>query len=156
MTLTDLTNSAENNKQEPSVVDIGQVLVEVLKQAVSQGRITLGGFECAEVLETCPEQVMLCILPKVSDSDTMINIQHKLIEAHCWENDVNVVKVDSAEKLVSLLTTPDENSNIDRTRDFSSILIGFPVDEMSSDDYQMTKYSYLFQDSQIDVIPLPD
>lgn len=156
MTLTDHTNAVEENKQEPSVVDIGQVLVEVLKQAMSQGRITLGGFECAEVLETCPEQVMLCILPKVSDSDTMINIQHKLIEAHCWENDVNVVKVDSAEKLVSLLTKPDKNSNIDRTQDFSSILIGFPVDEMSSDDYQMTKYSYLFQDNQADVIPLPD
>lgn len=41
----------------------------------------------------CPEQVMLCVLPKVSDSDTMINIQHKLIEAHCWENAVNLVKV---------------------------------------------------------------
>ena len=41
----------------------------------------------------CPEQVMLCILPKVSDGDTLVNIQHKLIEAHCWENDVNLVKV---------------------------------------------------------------
>lgn len=142
-----------------SVVDIGQVLVEVVKQAVSQGRITLGVFECAEVLETCPEQVMLCILPKVSeldDLDTMINIQHKLIEAHCWENSVNVVKVDSAEKLVSLLASPDQNSNIDRTLDFSCILIGFPVDEMSADDFQMTKYSYLFQDKEADVIPLPD
>lgn len=138
-----------------SVVNMGQVLVDVIKQALAQGRITLGVFECAEVLETCPEQVMLCILPKVSDGDTLVNIQHKLIEAHCWENDVNLVKVDSAEKLVSLLTTPG-STNIDRSLDYSCILIGFPVEDMSDNDYEMTKYSYLFQDQAPDVIALPD
>lgn len=60
------------------------------------------------------------------------------------------------EKLVALLSTPDPNSNIDRTLDYSCILIGFPMDEMSDDDYHMTKYSYLFQDTEMDVIPLPD
>ena len=36
---------------------------------------------------------MLCVLPNVDASDLTINIQHKLIEAYCWENTVNVVKV---------------------------------------------------------------
>ena len=36
---------------------------------------------------------MLCVLPTVDASDLSINIQHKLIEAYCWENSVNVVKV---------------------------------------------------------------
>ena len=36
---------------------------------------------------------MLCILPNVDASDLTINIQHKLIEAYCWENTVNLVKV---------------------------------------------------------------
>lgn len=152
MTLTDLNLQ---DATETSVVNMGQVLVDVIKQALAQGRITLGVFECAEVLETCPEQVMLCILPKVSDGDTLVNIQHKLIEAHCWENDVNLVKVDSAEKLVSLLTTPG-STNIDRSLDYSCILIGFPVEDMSDNDYEMTKYSYLFQDQAPDVIALPD
>ncbi|KAL4236764.1 Growth arrest and DNA damage-inducible protein GADD45 alpha [Mactra antiquata] len=158
MTLTDLKEASESHEQpkDTSVVNVGQALVEVLKQALAQGRLTLGVFECAEVLEECPEQVMLCVLPKVSDTNTMINIQHKLIEAHCWENTVNLVKVDSMEKLVTLLSKPDANSNIDRTLDYSCILIGFPMDEMSEDDYHMTKYSYLFQEGDQDVIPLPD
>ena len=35
-----------------TVINLGEVLVEVLKQAVSQGRITCGVFECVEILET--------------------------------------------------------------------------------------------------------
>lgn len=35
-----------------SVVEVGQVLVEVVKQALSQERVTLGIFESAEILET--------------------------------------------------------------------------------------------------------
>ena len=49
--------------------------------------------ECYFVINRCPEQVMLCVLPNVDASDLSINIQHKLIEAYCWENSVNVVKV---------------------------------------------------------------
>ena len=35
-----------------TVINTGEVLVEVLKQALSQGRITYGVFECVELLET--------------------------------------------------------------------------------------------------------
>ena len=41
----------------------------------------------------CPEQVMLCVLPYVADANSLVNIEHKLIEAYCWENSVNLVKV---------------------------------------------------------------
>ena len=49
--------------------------------------------------------------------------------------------------------SPDQ---IDRTSDLSCILIGFPVDEMSEDDFHITKYSYLYSDTNVDVIELPD
>ncbi|WAR24731.1 GA45A-like protein [Mya arenaria] len=80
------------------ILDVGNALVHVVKEALSQGRVTFGIFECVEVLETCPEQVMLCILPTVSDENilNLVNIQHKLIEAHCWENEVNLVKEQQA------------------------------------------------------------
>lgn len=147
-----------------TVINLGEVLVEVLKQALSQGRITYGVFECVDLLETCPEQVMLCVLPNVDASDLSINIQHKLIEAYCWENSVNVVKIDSLEKLTVLLTAASPASpemkkvqgQVDRTCDLSCILIGFPTDEMSEDDFNITKYSYLYSDTNIDVIELPD
>ena len=46
-----------------------------------------------DTLFRCPEQVMLCVLPSVDPNDLSLNIHHKLIEAYCWENSVNVVKV---------------------------------------------------------------
>lgn len=163
-----LTNADEEEKQmEPkptTVINIGEVLVEVLKQALSQGRITYGVFECVDILETCPEQVMLCVLPSVDPNDLSINIHHKLIEAYCWENSINVVKIDSQEKLTLLLTTATPTSpemkkaagNFDRTCDLNCILIGFPSEEMSEDDFHITKYSYLYSDTNVDVIELPD
>ena len=51
------------------------------------------GFKSCLAIYRCPEQVMLCVLPLVDPSDLGMNIQHKLIEAYCWENSVNVVKV---------------------------------------------------------------
>lgn len=165
MTLTGTEEKEEKmEKAQPTVINIGEVLVEVLKQALSQGRITYGVFECVEVLETCPEQVMVCVLPTVDPSDLSINIQHKLIEAYCWENSVNVVKINSIEKLTAVLTaaspmSPEMKKSpgmMDRTCDFSCILIGFPADEMSEDDFHITKYSYLYSENNIDVIELPD
>lgn len=41
-----------------------------------------------------PEDVALCLLPDVVDCDDVTaNIQHKLVEAFCWENDIEVIKV---------------------------------------------------------------
>ena len=75
-------------------------------------------------------------------------------------------QIDSSEKLTALLTAssapaptpemPNPPGQVDRTSDLSCILIGFPVDEMSEDDFHITKYSYLYSDSNVDVIELPD
>ena len=46
--------------------------------------------------------------------------------------------------------------SFDRTCDLNCILIGFPSDEMSEDDFHITKYSYLYSDTNVDVIELPD
>ncbi|XP_052274122.1 growth arrest and DNA damage-inducible protein GADD45 alpha-like isoform X2 [Dreissena polymorpha] len=135
---------------------MGQLIVQVVKSALSQGRVTFGLFECVEVLEMCPDQVMVCLLPKVQDSSflNLINIQHKLIEAHCWENEVNLVKVDSASKLLKLLNDGSPVC-IDRTADLSCLLVGYPTDGMTTEDLQVTKLSHLLQDGY-DTIALPD
>ena len=75
-----------------------------------------------------------------------------------------ILQIDSIEKLTTLLTAssapspemPKSSDQLDRTSDLSCILIGFPVDEMSEDDFHITKYSYLYSDSNVDVIELPD
>lgn len=41
-----------------------------------------------------PDDIALCLLPEVVDTDDVTaNIQHKLVEAYCWENEIEVVKV---------------------------------------------------------------
>ena len=62
-------------------------------RAREDNRITSGVFDCANKLEQEPESVMLCLLPGGTSDDISVSIQHKLIEAYCWENDINVIKV---------------------------------------------------------------
>lgn len=40
-----------------------------------------------------PETVRLCLLPEMAETDVTVQIHHKLVEAFCWENDIEVVKV---------------------------------------------------------------
>jgi len=39
---------------------------------------------------------MLCILPEDAANDVTLHIHFTLIEAFCWENDIRVVKVQTA------------------------------------------------------------
>jgi len=39
------------------------------------------------------DSVMLCILPVNDTNDVTLQIHSTLIEAFCWENDINLVKV---------------------------------------------------------------
>lgn len=43
----------------------------------------------------CPEIVDVCILPGGPNENIATHIQHKLIEAYCWENDIKIVETDT-------------------------------------------------------------
>lgn len=74
------------------------------KITLTDGHCITGVFECAHVLETNPENVICCILPcNDGKADISIRIQHTLIEAYCWENEIEVVKTDSNDEIKSLL-----------------------------------------------------
>jgi len=65
----------------------------VLFRAKDHGRLVYGVFECASQLSNTPEKTMMCILPEVAPNLISVSIQHKLIEAHCLENGIQVIKV---------------------------------------------------------------
>ena len=44
----------------------------------------------------CPDVVQLCVLPNAKNDNISVHIQHKLIEAYCWENEIKVIKLDPA------------------------------------------------------------
>lgn len=80
-----------------------------------EGHCITGVFECAHVLESCPEDVICCILHSNSNRvDVSTRIQHILIEAYCLENEIEVIKVDSQDEIASLLKmTPLDEKELD-------------------------------------------
>lgn len=74
-------------------VKLKDTVQEVLLRAREDNRITSGVVDCANKLEHEPEMIMLCLLPNGTSDDISVSIQHKLIEAYCWENDIHVIEV---------------------------------------------------------------
>ncbi|KAK3604493.1 hypothetical protein CHS0354_001173 [Potamilus streckersoni] len=116
-------------------VKTARFLKEALLKAMSEGRLTSGVFECAKVFRMDPDKVRLCILPVTSSTDVAIHIQHKLIEAYCWENEIQLLKVDSAEKLSVILNSGDNKKHQKSKKampvttasvDCSCVLVTFP------------------------------
>lgn len=121
----------ENNKKEANLTDI---LEKVLMRAREDNRITSGVFDCANKLEQEPESVMLCLLPGGTSDDISVSIQHKLIEAYCWENDINVIKVDCTDKFNELVNgkatdqkTVKKSPVTSPSYDCTCVLVEFPL-----------------------------
>ncbi|KAL5016805.1 hypothetical protein ScPMuIL_006394 [Solemya velum] len=126
------------DKQENSMA-IGSALVDTIKQAMVDGRVTCGVYASVKLLDINPENVMLCVLPQASfESDVTIHMQHTLIEAYCWENDISVLKIDNARKLERLLRTRDGDNcvlpDVAESDDVSCVLIEYPKSQPSCAD----------------------
>ena len=53
----------------------------------------------------------MCILNEGLGNDVSVQIQHTLIEAYCWENEINIQKVGQDDKLSLLLDNEAKNLN---------------------------------------------
>ncbi|KAK3604491.1 hypothetical protein CHS0354_001171 [Potamilus streckersoni] len=163
MTLPDVV---EETVQETAIdktkVKSAEFLQEVLLTAMSEGRLTSGIFECANVFRMDPDKVRLCILPVTSSTDVAIHIQHKLIEAYCWENEIQLLKVDSVEKLSAILNSGGKKMHQKSTNampvttasvDCSCVLVTFsPKDARHKDD---ESYAFMEHILSHQVIELP-
>ncbi|XP_033737040.1 growth arrest and DNA damage-inducible protein GADD45 alpha-like [Pecten maximus] len=139
MTLPDNIECAtEQSTRRPT--DIGMALREVLVKALANNRLTSGVFSCVTLLNTQPEDVSVCVLPDVGPQmDVTINIQHKLLEAYCWENDIPVLRVDSGDKLSAILKSTAANNNASEMSDTSCVLVQNPVTS-TKDDALINKF----------------
>lgn len=139
MTLPEINNNMDNSERSTNK-DIGAVVKDVLLQSQKEGRLTCGVFACVKLLHSNPDNVSLCVLPNVNPHlDVTVDIQHKLIEAYCWENDISVLKVDSKQKLEALFETKSENDNFACTSsDFTCLLV-----ETSPTALSKTKEEYI-------------
>lgn len=114
-------------------------LAKIIEDAERNGRAIHGVFDCAQLLTTDPESVMLCVLPDASDHcDVTVHIQHTLIQAFCWENDIQMIKVDCVNKLAGLLNVKPKSDAV--CGQLSCVLVQFPTGEMTSEMKRVTQY----------------
>ncbi|XP_064605536.1 growth arrest and DNA damage-inducible protein GADD45 alpha-like [Liolophura sinensis] len=158
MTLPDLIQAGIES-QKDTKMSIGAAVKETLSQARGDGRVVHGLFECAKLLESGDENILLCLLPVETNSeDVTVHIKHTLIEAFCWENEIRLLKVDCSKKLGALLVDTSELKNDNdlaagRTSlDFSCVLIK-ENEELSESEKCLTEYYNNLMCS--DVFPCP-
>ncbi|XP_069127410.1 growth arrest and DNA damage-inducible protein GADD45 alpha-like [Argopecten irradians] len=134
MTLPDEYPEETGVLSKQVLLEVSRSLEKLLRDAQADHRLTTGVYNSAEMLQRCPDQVMLCILPDSGPGhDVTIDIEHTLIEAHCWENDVTVLKVGNAHALSKVLQNDvslREMKKLSRQQsqgvDFSCLLVKYP------------------------------
>ncbi|KAK3606121.1 hypothetical protein CHS0354_010746 [Potamilus streckersoni] len=96
-------NADTAEKKRPMIRNDDASVLDQLMQAIDENRLVMGVYECTLVLENDPDSVQMCVLPVTKSSDIVLQIQHKLIEAYCWENEILFIKVAKAEDLTQYL-----------------------------------------------------
>ncbi|XP_058831625.1 growth arrest and DNA damage-inducible protein GADD45 alpha-like [Topomyia yanbarensis] len=84
-------------------VGIGANVRSTLVAASADNRVVVGMTSSIRSLMEEPNKFVFCFMvaPKLNDSGA--HMQEVLLEAFCFENDIYIIKVDSAEKLSRLL-----------------------------------------------------
>ncbi|XP_055601543.1 uncharacterized protein LOC129750602 [Uranotaenia lowii] len=82
---------------------IGATVKRALRLANIEQRLVLGLSEAVSALAKTPEEYLFCFMA-AGDSATH-HMHEVLLQAFCFEHDIYIIKVDSAEKLSRLLGT---------------------------------------------------
>uniref|UniRef100_A0A182LRN2 Ribosomal protein eL8/eL30/eS12/Gadd45 domain-containing protein n=1 Tax=Anopheles culicifacies TaxID=139723 RepID=A0A182LRN2_9DIPT len=97
------TNSKDTTAGEMCHEPIGATVRRALVAAKHEDRAIVGLSESINALSKTPEDFLFCFL---AASGNPANHMHQvLLEAFCFEHDIYIIKVDSAEKLSRMLGT---------------------------------------------------
>ncbi|XP_055537591.1 growth arrest and DNA damage-inducible protein GADD45 alpha-like [Wyeomyia smithii] len=84
-------------------VGIGANVRSTLVAAAAEQRIVAGMANAIRSLTEKPHEFVFCFMVQPKANDSGAHMQEVLLEAFCFENDIYIIKVDSAEKLSRLL-----------------------------------------------------
>lgn len=87
------------------MVGVGHKIRAALWCAQVEKRLIIGLSEAVKRLSKSPNDSLFCILAPAKVGDTSTHIQEVLLEAYCYENDIYIIKVDTAAKLTRILGT---------------------------------------------------
>lgn len=96
------TNYLSESKKP--MISIGQKVRAALWCAQVEKRLIIGLNEAVKILANAPNNSLFCVLAPAKIGDTSgSHIQEVLLEAYCYENDIYMIKVDTAGKLTRIL-----------------------------------------------------
>lgn len=104
-----VASSYSSDRKKP-MVQIGHKICAALWCAQIEDRLIIGLNEAVRMLSQTPNNSLFCIMTPASAGDTSTHIQEVLLEAYCYENDIYIIKVDTAVKLSRILGTRRQQS----------------------------------------------
>ncbi|KAM7391425.1 hypothetical protein PAMP_022114 [Pampus punctatissimus] len=105
MTLEEIRGQESTMEHADRMQSAGAALEELLVAAKKQDYLTVGVYESAKVMNVDPDSVAFCILAtdEEYECDIALQIHFTLIQAFCFDNDINVVRVNDIDSLADLV-----------------------------------------------------
>ncbi|CAG09562.1 unnamed protein product, partial [Tetraodon nigroviridis] len=124
MTLEEIRGQEKDMESADRVQSAGAALEELLVAAKKQDYITVGVYESAKVMNVDPDSVAFCVLATDEEyqCDIALQIHFTLIQAFCFDNDVNVVRVTDIERLADIVGADETGES----KDVHCILVTSP------------------------------
>lgn len=114
------------NITEKKMETVSQALEELLAAAQRQGRLTVGVYESAKLMNVDPDSVVLCVLAtdEEDEDDIALQIHFTLIQAFCCDNEINILRVSGMRRLAQILgESSSVDSNGNEPKDLHCILV---------------------------------
>ncbi|XP_028853387.1 growth arrest and DNA-damage-inducible, gamma a [Denticeps clupeoides] len=110
---------------------MGAALEELLVSAKKQDNLTVGVYESAKVMNVDPDSVAFCVLAtdEEYEYDIALQIHFTLIQAFCFDNDINIVRVNDIGHLADLVGGDESGEQ----KDAHCILVTNPGEGMWKD-----------------------
>lgn len=99
----------DKNRDTTADRPIGEICRTVLSVAKSAQRITLGFSDAIKLLSKTPDEAQFCFLAEPARGDSATHMHEVLLQAFCFEHGINIIKVDSGQKLAHVLGTLNAN-----------------------------------------------
>lgn len=140
-------------------VGIGQNVRSTLVKAHAESRVVVGMASAIRSLAENPNNFLFCFMVPPKHHDSGAHMQEVLLEAFCFENDIYIIKVDSAEKLSRLLGSAELASCalVSKPRNHSSAAKAGSEPQFSRSENILIDYCELHWDEPVKpVIKLPE
>ncbi|CAL8249249.1 unnamed protein product [Merluccius merluccius] len=125
MTLEEVRGQETTMDTVDRVQSAGASLEDLLVAARQQDYLTVGVYESAKIMNVDPDSVAFCVLAtdEEYEGDIALQIHFTLIQAFCFDYDINVVRVHDTERLAELVGVAADG---DAPRDAHCILVTSP------------------------------